>query len=158
MPQFDISAFSTQLLWLGFVFGVLYIIVSKFIAPKAESILTNRNIYLEDNITSSENDHNMALSLQQQKEEKLRELDVTIEKMQKDALDTLDEYFASKNKQLESALASTTQKVFAEIQDYLRSFHENEDQSCIDLAAFIIEKITDKSANIDLLKKIYGTR
>ena len=158
MPQFDISAFSTQLLWLGFVFGVLFIIVSKFIAPKAESILTNRNIYLEDNITSSENDHNMALSLQQQKEEKLRELDVTIEKMQKDALDTLDEYFASKNKQLESALASTTQKVFAEIQDYLRSFHENEDQSCIDLAAFIIEKITDKSANIDLLKKIYGTR
>ncbi|MFK7968635.1 MAG: hypothetical protein AB8B68_05780 [Rickettsiaceae bacterium] len=158
MPQFDISAFNTQLLWLGFVFGVLYIIVSKFIALKAESILTNRNIYLEDNITSSENDHNMALSLQQQKEEKLRELDVTIEKMQKDDLDALDEYFASKNKQLESALASTTQKVFAEIQDYLRSFHENEDQSCIDLAAFIIEKITDKSANIDLLKKIYGTR
>jgi len=158
MPQFDISAFSTQLLWLGLVFGVLYIIVSKFIAPKAESILTNRNIYLEDNITSSENDHNMALSLQQQKEEKLRELDVYIEKMQKDALDTLDEYFASKNKQLESALVSTTQKVFAEIQDYLRFFHENEDQSCIDLAAFIIEKITDKSANIDLLKKIYGTR
>jgi F0F1-type ATP synthase membrane subunit b/b' len=158
MPQFDISGFSTQLLWLTFVFGVLYIIVSNFIAPKAESILINRNLYLEDNIASSENDHNKALSLQKQKEEKLRELDIAIEEMQKDALNKLDAYFTKKNTQLESSLATKTQKAFAEIQNYLHSFHENEDQSCIDLAAFIIENITDKSANIELLKKIYGTK
>ncbi|CAF3793709.1 unnamed protein product [Rotaria magnacalcarata] len=158
MPQFDISGFSTQLLWLTFVFGVLYIIVSNFIAPKAESILINRNLYLEDNIASSENDHNKALSLQKQKEEKLRELDIAIEEMQKDALNKLDAYFTKKNNQLESSLAAKTQKSFAEIQNYLHSFHENEDQSCIDLVAFIIENITDKSANIELLKKIYGTK
>ena len=66
--------------------------------------------------------------------------------------------FTKKNNQLESSLAAKTQKSFAEIQNYLHSFHENEDQSCIDLAAFIIENITDKSANIELLKKIYGTK
>lgn len=158
MPQFDISGFSTQIFWLSLVFGVLYIVVSRVIAPKAESILTNRNLYLEENMASSEDDHKKALALQQQKEENLKELDVIIEKMQNDALLALEANFANKNKQLEKILADKTQESFSEIQNYLRSFHENEDQSCIDLAAFIIEKITDKSADIGLLKKIYGTR
>ncbi len=158
MPQFDVSSFSTQLFWLSLVFGVLYIIVSRLIAPKAESIMINRNRYLEDNIISSENDYSKAHSMRQQKEEKLRELDIATQKLQKDALDTLDAYFTNKNKQLEASLAQKTQESFAEIQNYLSSFHKNEDKSCIDLATFIIEKITDKSADPDLLKKIYGTR
>ena len=158
MPQFDISSFSNQLLWLSFVFGALYIFVSKFIAPKVESILTSRNLYLEDNILTSQNDHNKMLALHSQKQENLRELDVIIEKMQKDALNNLEEYFVKKNQQMESSLILKTQESFAEMQNYLQSFRESKDQSCIELSSFIIEKITKKSVNMDLLKKICGTR
>jgi len=93
MPQFDVSSFGTQLFWLTLVFGVLYIAISRIIAPKAESIMINRNRYLEENITASENDYGKAESLRKEK--------------------------------------------------------------CIDLAAFIIEKITDKPADLKLLEKIY---
>ena len=54
MPQFDISSFSSQLFWLAIVFAVLYFIVSRFIAPKAESILTARNRCMEENISYAE--------------------------------------------------------------------------------------------------------
>ena len=54
MPQFDVSSFSSQLFWLAIVFAILYFIVSKFIAPKAESILTARNRYIEDDINYAE--------------------------------------------------------------------------------------------------------
>ncbi len=158
MPQFDISSFSNQLLWLTFVFGALYIFVSKFIAPKAESILINRNLYLEDNILTSKNDHNKMLALHSQKQENLRELDDIIEKMQKDALNDIEEYFVKKNQQIDSSLILKTQESFIEMQNYLQSFRESKDQSCIDLSSFIIEKITKKSVNMDLLKKICGTR
>ena len=158
MPQFDISSFSNQLLWLTFVFGALYIFVSKFIAPKAESILINRNLYLEDNILTSKNDHNKMLALHSQKQENLRELDDIIEKMQKDALNDREEYFVKKNQQIDSSLILKTQESFIEMQNYLQSFRESKDQSCIDLSSFIIEKITKKSVNMDLLKKICGTR
>ena len=158
MPQFDVSSFSSQLFWLTLVFGVLYIIVSKFIAPKAETILINRNRYLEENISASENDNNKAHSLRQQREEKLRELNIDIEKLQKDAIQALDAHFLDKNIHLTSALSQKTQEAFSEIQKYLSSFHKIEDKSCIDLAAFIIEKITDKPADLKLLEKIYGAK
>ncbi len=158
MPQFDVSSFGLQLIWLSLVFGALYLTVSKLIAPKAESILINRNRYFEDNIHASEIDQNKTNSLFQQKEQKLQELNAEIAKLQKDATDKLDEYFFDKNVKLTSALAQKTQESFSEIQNYLNSFGKNEEKSCIDLAAFIIEKITDKPADLKLLKKIYGTK
>ena len=86
MPQFDVSSFGTQLFWLTLVFGVLYIAISRIIAPKAESIMINRNRYLEENIIASENDYGKAESLWKEKEMKLREFNVEIEKFRKEAV------------------------------------------------------------------------
>ena len=55
--------------------------------------------------------------------------------------------------QIDSALE--TKESFLEFQKYLASFHEQENKSCVDLAAFIIERITDKPTDLELLQKIY---
>ena len=155
MPQFDVSSFGTQLFWLTLVFGVLYIAISRIIAPKAESIMINRNRYLEENITASENDYGKAESLRKEKEMKLREFNVEIEKFRKEALDSLDDHFADRNVELSRVLSKKTKESFLDAEKYLTSFHQHENKSCIDLAAFIIEKITDKPADLKLLEKIY---
>lgn len=155
MPQFDVSSFGTQLFWLILAFGILYIVISKIIAPKAESIIINRNRYLEENITASERDSALAESLRKEKEMKLREFNLEIEKFRKEALDSLDAHFANKDSELVESLSKKTKESFLEFQKYLASFHEQENKSCVDLAAFIIEKITDKPTDLELLQKIY---
>ena len=155
MPQFDVSSFGTQLFWLTLAFGILYIVISKIIAPKAESIIINRNRYLEENITASENDYDKAESLRKEKEMKLREFNFEIEKFRKEGLDSLEAHFADRNAELDRVLSKKTKESFLDTQKYLTSFHKHEDKSCIDLAAFIIEKITDKPADLELLEKIY---
>lgn len=155
MPQFDVSSFGTQLFWLTLAFGILYIVISKIIAPKAESIIINRNRYLEENITASERDSALAESLRKEKEMKLREFNLEIEKFRKEALDSLDAHFANKDSELVESLSKKTKESFLEFEKYLASFHEQENKSCVDLAAFIIEKITDKPTDLELLQKIY---
>jgi len=155
MPQFDVSSFGTQLFWLTLAFGILYIVISKIIAPKAESIIINRNRYLEENITASERDSALAESLRKEKEMKLREFNLEIEKFRKEAIDSLDAHFANRDSELAESLSKKTKESFLEFQKYLTSFHKHENKSCIDLAAFIIEKITDKPADLKLLEKIY---
>ena len=155
MPQFDVSSFGTQLFWLTLAFGILYIVISKIIAPKAESIIINRNRYLEENITASERDSALAESLRKEKEMKLREFNLEIEKFRKEALDSLDAHFVNKDSELVESLSKKTKESFLEFQKYLASFHEQENKSCVDLAAFIIEKITDKPTDLELLQKIY---
>lgn len=158
MPQFDVSTFSSQLFWLVLVFGFLYIAVSKFIAPKAEIILTSRNRYLEDNISASEEYNYKAQTLRQTKEDRLTELNADAEEIRKEAMRVLESYFLGKKTALASSLQEKTNESLLDIQKYMDSFHVNEVKPCVDLAAFIIEKITDKPADLKLLEKIHGTK
>lgn len=154
MPQFDVSHFSSQLFWLVLAFGFLYIVVLKFIAPKAETILTSRNRYLEDNIIDSERYNEQARSLQESREQELEELRLESEKIRSAAIATLEELFAKKKGDLSEVLSNKAGELRLELQNYVKSFHSKESDSCIDLASFIIEKITDKPADMKLLKKI----
>jgi len=158
MPQFDVSTFSSQLFWLVLVFGFLYIVVSKFIAPKAEIILTSRNRYLEDNIGASEEYNHTARALRQVKEDKLEELNADAEEIRKNAVEALEAYFLGKKADLAASLDKKTKESKKQIQKYVDSFHLSEAEPVIDLAAFIIEKITDKSADLKLLKKIHEAK
>jgi F-type H+-transporting ATPase subunit b len=155
MPQFDVSTFSSQLFWLVLVFGFLYIVVSKVIAPKAEAILMSRNRYLEDNITASENYNDEARSLRQLKEEKIHELNVEAEEIRKTALDKMEAYFVKEREKVSLTLHKKTQESMLEIQKYVDSFHTKETQPSVDLASFIIEHITDRPADLKLLGKIH---
>lgn len=155
MPQFDVSSFGTQLFWLVLAFGILYIAISKLIVPKVESIMINRNRYLEKNITASENDCGKIEFLLKEKEIKLHKLNIEIAKLRKEATDSLDASFASRTVDLNEALSRKTKESFLDVQKYLASFHKLENEPCLDLAAFIIEKITGKPADLQLLAKIY---
>ncbi|MGE0739920.1 MAG: F0F1 ATP synthase subunit B' [Hyphomonadaceae bacterium] len=41
-PPFDISLFSSQLIWFAITFAVLYVIVSRFIIPSVSTVLEQR--------------------------------------------------------------------------------------------------------------------
>ena len=158
MPQFDVSTFSAQLLWLFLIFGFLYIVVSQFIAPKAEEILTSRDRYFDDNIKASEDYNDKCQTLKLAKEEKFEELNADSEAIRKNSIEAMEEYFAIKKSDLAESLRSKTQESTEEIKKYIESFYIEESKYCLSLASFIIEKITNKPADLNLLKKIHEAK
>lgn len=155
MPQFDVASFAPQLFWLAFVFGTLYLLVSKFIAPKAESILTARNRFLTENLSSAEDYNQKAAGLREEIEAKLQEVNHQTEQMRKEATMELDSHYERHKHELSLELKSKTDKMLLEIDEMINTFHNREIGPCLDLASFIIEKITNKPADMELLDKIH---
>jgi len=158
MPQFDVSSFSSQLFWLVVVFGFLYVIVSKVIAPKAETILASRNRYVEENISVSRECEEMISALKEQKSLKLKELNLEIESLLSTSIASVDEIFTKKEQILSTDLSKMIADSAVEIQNYAQSFHLDESLCCVDLSSLIIEKITGKPADLKLLKKIHEAK
>ena len=156
MPQFDVASFSSQLFWLAVVFAFLYFLVSKFIAPKAESILTARNRCLEENIRYAEEYNDKVKLIDISRLERLAEVNTRIEDMQKQATEMLEAHFNKQKDELAAILDRKREKALNDINSYVDRFHVDEPKSCISLAAFIIQKITNKSADLKLLEKIHG--
>lgn len=155
MPQFDVSSFSSQLFWLALVFAFLYFLVSKFIAPKAEAILTARNRCLEDNINNASEYNQQAKALDENRSMRLDEVNIRVEDMQQQAIGALESHFQEQRDELKSTLSKRKDKAISEINEYVDQFHTDEPESCISLAAFIIKKITNNPADLKLLKKIH---
>jgi F-type H+-transporting ATPase subunit b len=156
MPQFDVSSFSSQLFWLAIVFAILYFIVSKFIAPKAESILTARNRCIEDDINYAEVYKKEAKMLDIEKHEKLTEVNIRVEEMQQQAIKLLESHFAKQKEDISKTLDHKREISSDEIAKYVNKFRGDESDACLRLAAFIIEKITDKPTDIKRLREIYS--
>jgi len=54
LPQMDQTWFANQLLWLAISFGLLFVIVSTYIAPTAQGILKKREAAIDEAIAEAE--------------------------------------------------------------------------------------------------------
>ena len=78
MPQLDPEFWISQIFWLIITFGILYIVLSKFILPKISSNLELRKSQIQENIETAEKQREMS-------EVKLKEYDEIILKSKLDA-------------------------------------------------------------------------
>lgn len=155
MPQFDVSTFYSQIFWLSLVFSFLYIVVLHFISPVTEQIFEKRKIVISSMVLEAEQ---LAVSTETLK----KEYDIShqhilneAEKIRKDSLDNLSNSFADKNKNLLAELDKKRETSSNEIELELKDFVQDQSQSCIDLADFIIQNITNKKSDMSLLNKCY---
>ena len=155
MPQFDVSSFSSQLFWLVTVFAFLYLLVSRFIAPKAESILTARNRCLEENIRYADEYNSKVESLNNFRLERSEEINAQVEEMQEQAMEALQMHFDNQKEELSNILIKKRKHAVDDINNYVDKFHSETTNSCVSLASFIVQKITNKPANLELIKKIH---
>lgn len=154
MPQFDISSFTSQLFWLGLIFSVLYFVVSKVIVPKAEQILSSRDKWIDDNLELAKKYNEQARLLEMSNKDSLTKLNKDIESARKEALDAQELKFKKKKEELADEIRNKQKESLKEIDDYKNSFQNDVEKIRINLSAFIIEKITGKTANIKLLEEI----
>ena len=111
---------------------------------------------MEENISYAEDYKKKAKTLDIEKQEKLAEVNARVEEMQQRAMKLLESHFSKQREELSSTLDHKKKTAMAEIEKYVDKFHADEPNSCVSLAAFIIEKITDKPADKKLLKEIHS--
>ncbi len=155
MPQFDINSFASQLFWLCLVFSILYIIVSKYIAPKAENILSHRDKFIEDNIKSAKENKDKAESMQKDFVSQLEEINESASKMQKEMLDKLDQEFSNQKQQISVNISGKQTKSEQYLHNMQSDFHAQEEEYILNSSMLIIEKITGKAADKNILNKLY---
>ncbi len=155
MPQFDISVLPSQIFWLVIIFGFLYLMINYFIAPKAEAILSSRHKYFEDNVREAEEFNSQIEALKDSREVQLLEAHRQAEELKTHALKALDTKYIGKKEELLIELEQKTKNSLSDIQSVIDDFHKQEVKPSIELASFIVKKITSKPADITLLKKIH---
>ncbi|NRB10281.1 MAG: hypothetical protein HRU35_01495 [Rickettsiaceae bacterium] len=155
MPQFDVSVLPSQIFWLVIVFGFLYLMINYFITPKAEAILISRHKYLEDNVNEAEEFNEQIEALKDNREVQLLEAHRQAEELKASSLKTLDAKYIGRKEELLLELEQKTKTSLKEIQLAVNDFHKQETKPSLNLASFIVEKITKKPADRKLLEKIY---
>ena len=78
MPQLNPEFWVSQIFWLTFTFGILYITLSKLILPKISANLESRKTLIQENIEAAENQRESS-------ETKLKEYQNIILKSEKEA-------------------------------------------------------------------------
>jgi len=147
MPQLNPEFWFSQIFWLTITFGILFIILSKFILPKIRNNLESRKSQIMENIEIADN--------QKTKSEKnLKEYDKII----LDAKDNAKKTFnlakekiqldlGKEREKIESKLNTEIQDAENEIKDLKKSSSEKISIIAVDTAAEIIQKLIGVEVN-----------
>ena len=144
MPQLDPEFWISQIFWLTITFGILYLVLSKFILPKISSNLELRKSKIQENIEAAEKQR-------ENSEIKLKEYDEIILKSKIEAKNIFKNAREKTIKDINSKKEILDKQIDDEI-----SNAEQEIEALRKVAAEKINKIAIETSS-DLLKKLIGT-
>ena len=144
MPQLDPEFWISQIFWLTITFGILYLVLSKFILPKISSNLELRKSKIQENIEAAEKQRESS-------EIKLKEYDEIILKSKIEAKNI----FKNTREKIIKDINSKKEILDKQIDDEINNA-EKEIEALRKVAAEKINKIAIETSS-DLLKKLIGT-
>ena len=144
MPQLNPEFWVSQIFWLIITFGILYIVLSKFILPKISSNLELRKSQIQENIETAEKQREMS-------EVKLKEYDEIILKSKLDAKNI----FKNAREKIIKDINLKKETLDKQLDDEI-SNAEEEIKTLKKDATDKINKIAIETSS-DLLKKLIGT-
>ena len=144
MPQLNPEFWVSQIFWLIITFGILYIVLSKFILPKISSNLELRKSQIQENIETAEKQREIS-------EVKLKEYDEIILKSKLEAKNI----FKNAREKIIKDINLKKETLDKQIDDEI-SKAEEEIKTLKKDATDKINKIAIETSS-DLLKKLIGT-
>ncbi len=114
MPQLDFAFFPSQIFWLLFSFGVLYILSKHLILPRIESIVLSRLTIIEKDIKDAVALNGEAKQLQESLAKKEQETHDYLAKMQ---ADTIAAFASEKEKQIKIINKNSTESIAKALQE-----------------------------------------
>ena len=147
MPQLDPEFWYSQIFWLIITFGILYIVLSKFILPKISDNLEARKSQVLENLELAEKQRN-------ESENKLKEFDNIILKSKIDAKNLLNESrkkllddINNKRQKLDEEIDKEIKIVEAEIEELKKKSPEKINKIAIETSTDLVKQLIGANIN-----------
>jgi F-type H+-transporting ATPase subunit b len=147
MPQLDPEFWISQIFWLTLTFGILYVVLSKFILPKISANLELRKSQIQENIEAAEKQRESS-------EAKLKEYDDIVIKSKLEAKNVFKNVrekvlkdINSKKETLDKQIDIEIKKVEQEIVALKKSAPEKINKIAIDTSSELVKKLIGDEVN-----------
>jgi len=147
MPQLNPEFWISQIFWLSLTFGILYVVLAKFILPKISANLELRKSQIQENIEAAEKQRESS-------ETKLEEYDNIVFKSKleaqnilKAAREKLIKEINSKKENLDKQIDKEIKKAESEIDILKKSAPEKINKIAIDTSSELVKKLIGAEVN-----------
>ena len=147
MPQLNPEFWFSQIFWLTITFGILYVVLSKFILPKISTNLEIRKLQILENIEAAEKQR-------EESEQKLKEYEEIIQESKKQAKNYLNQAREKalkdiniKKETLDKELDEEVQKVEAEIVNLQNKAPEKINKIAVETSTDILQHLIGAEVN-----------
>jgi len=147
MPQLNPEFWISQIVWLVITFGILFIVLSKFILPKISDNLETRKSQILENIENAEKQR-------EESEKKLKEFDkIIVESKNKaknlfnDARQKVLDDVNKKKAALEKNIDDEVNAAEQEIDQLKKSSHEKITKIAIETSSDLVKKLIGEEVN-----------
>ena len=147
MPQLNPEFWFSQIFWLTLTFGILYVVLAKFILPKISANLELRKSQIQENIEAAEKQRESS-------ETKLEEYDNIVFKSKleaqnilKAAREKLIKEINSKKENLDKQIDKEIKKAESEIDILKKSAPEKINKIAIDTSSELVKKLIGAEVN-----------
>ncbi len=154
MPQLDPTWFASQLFWLLITFGVLYVILSKWMLPPLQEILTRRQQTREGDIGRAQSLKSEAEKMQAEYERLQAETRSKAQALLAEAQEAhkakAERAAQEMDRQIEKKLAEANANISAKKQELMDALTPATEE----LAALIVEKLTSRAPSSDQVGRV----
>ena len=147
MPQLNPEFWISQIFWLIFSFGTMFVILSKFILPKISQNLENRKSQIMDNIETAEKQRKETKNKIEQYEKIILDSKTEAKNYFNRAKQKIDEDINKKKTDLENEINKEIRSVEKEINDLNNNAHEKINKIAIETSSNMIKQFLEVDLN-----------
>ena len=165
MPQLNPEFWISQIFWLTLTFGILYIVLSKFILPKISANLELRKSQIQENIEAADKQRETSESKLKEYEDIILKSKLEAKNIFKEAREKAVKDINSKREILDKQIIEEIKKAEEEIKILKNSAPEKIKKISIEMSSELIKKLIGTEVNnssisaiVDDLSKKNGSR
>ena len=147
MPQLNPEFWISQIFWLTLTFGVLYVVLSKFILPKISANLELRKSQIQENIEAAEKQRQGSEAKLKEYEEIVVKSKIEAKNILKDAREKALKNINSKKETLDQQIDEEIKKVEKEIDVLKKNAPEKINKIAIETSSEILKKLIGADVN-----------
>ena len=147
MPQLNPEFWISQIFWLTFTFGILYVILSKLILPKISANLESRKSQIQENIDAAEKQRENSESKLKEYEDIILKNKLEAKNIFKDAREKLIKDINFKKETLDKQINEEINNAEKEIESLKKNAPEKIKKIAIETSSELIKKIIGVDVN-----------
>ena len=147
MPQLNPEFWISQIFWLTLTFGILYIVLSKFILPKISGNLELRKSQIQENIEAAEKQREDSESKLKEYDEIILKSKIEAKNIFKDTRDKALKDINSKREILEKQIDEEIKKAEKEISELKKTGPEKINKIAIETSSEVLKSLIGTDVN-----------